>query len=343
MRKTGDCMVRDYDSDKDAPITEDTQVNPSVTESEDARQRVSELEAQVEALMRQISALQRTIVDWHSAMFGAINLILKPYQFNLTIEREHLLNLMPTRIDCLVIKKDGDIPIELDAFRLFRKHNIIELKSFRDDLDESVLWHTISYAASYRSLEPEVRTADLTISIFRNSFPRKLMGELEALGWKVEQPYHNIFYLSGMIGIPVQIVVTKDLGEEYLPLQILTGRAKEADVRKFAAYRVNLAERSDQIYADAVLWACSEANADLFRKLKEEKAMYGVLRDIMKDDLVKEREEERLNTLNTVAERMINAGVAGDEIALATNLPRQDIDTIARGLNRTVSWNEAGA
>ena len=213
------------------------------------------------------------------------------------------------------------------------------LTSFRDDLDESVLWHTISYAASYRSLEPDVRTGDITITIFRNSFPRKLMGELDALGWRVEQPYHNIFYLSGMIGIPIQIVVTKDLGEEYLPLQILTGRAREADVRKFAAYRVNLAERSDQIFADAVLWACSEANADLFRKLKEEETMYGVLREIMKDDFVKERQD----TLNTVAERMISAGKPGDEISLFTNLERQDIDRIAHRLNCTVTWNEARA
>ena len=327
------------------------QDNPSISESDEARRRISELEAQVETLMQQISALQRTIVDWHSAMFGAINLILKPYKYNLAIEREHLLHLMPTRIDCLVIKKDGDIPIDLDAFRLFRKHNVIELKSFRDDLDESVLWHTISYAASYRSLEPDVRTGDITITIFRNSFPRKLMGELDALGWKVEQPYHNIFYLSGMIGIPIQIVVTKDLGEEYLPLQILTGRAREADVRKFASYRINLAERSDQIFADAVLWACSEANADLFRKLKEEETMYGVLREIMKDDFVKERQEGwqegrqegQLDMMNSVAERMISAGKPGDEISLFTTLKRQDIDKIARRLNRTVSWNEARA
>ena len=67
--------------------------------------------------------------------------------------------------------------------------------------------------------------------------------------------------------------------------------------------------------------------------------MYGVLREIMKDDLVKERQD----ALNTVAERMINAGKTGDEISLFTSLDRQDIDGIAHRLNRTVSWNEARA
>ena len=122
-------MSQFYDSNREMPMAGAGQVNPSISESDEARRRISELEAQVETLMQQISALQRTIVDWHSAMFGAINLILKPYKYNLAIEREHLLHLMPTRIDCLVIKKDGDIPIDLDAFRLFRKHNVIELKS----------------------------------------------------------------------------------------------------------------------------------------------------------------------------------------------------------------------
>ena len=61
--------------------------------------------------------------------------------------------------------------------------------------------------------------------------------------------------------------------------------------------------------------------------------MYGVLREIMK---------ERRDTLNIVAERMVRAGKTGDEISLFTNLERREIDTIARRLNRTVSWGEAG-
>ena len=81
---------------------------------------------------------------------------------------------MPTRIDCLVIKKDEAVPIDLDAFRLFSKHNVVEFKSYQDELDEKVLWRTIGYAATYLSLEPEVKADELTITILRSAFPRKL-------------------------------------------------------------------------------------------------------------------------------------------------------------------------
>ena len=49
------------------------------------------------------------------------------------------------------------------------------------------------------------------------------------------------------------------------------------------------------------------------------------------------------NAFRTMAERMIQAGKPGGEISMFTNLGRSDIDVIAKRLNRTVSWGEAGA
>ena len=308
-------------------------------------ERIAQLEKQAESLLQEIFELQNTIVDWHSAMYGAIHLILKPHKCNLQIQREHLLNLMPTRIDCIVVKKDETIPIDLDVFRLFRKHNVIEFKSYRDSLDEDVLWHTIGYAAMYKSLEQGVSSEELTISIFRSTPPQKLLVDLAEQGWRVERPYHNIFYLSGKVDIPIQIVVTRDLGEAYLPLSILTGHAKEAEVRKFLEYREGLREKADLNYADAVTWACSQANAELFKKLREDKKMNGVLREIMKEDfLAAEREaatQAEANTYRTVAERLISIGTDGATIVTATGYDRKYIDSIAHRLNRTVAWNEA--
>ena len=82
--------------------------------------------------------------------------------------------------------------------------------------------------------------------------------------------------------------------------------------------------------------------------------MYGALREIMKDELLREREEGRKEErkeslrkqeemLNNFVVRMISAGKPGSEISLFTDLGRQDIDKIARKMNRTVYWNEGRA
>ena len=49
------------------------------------------------------------------------------------------------------------------------------------------------------------------------------------------------------------------------------------------------------------------------------------------------------NAFQKVAESMIADGVMGDLIKKYSHLDRDTIDAIAHSLNRTVSWNEAGA
>ena len=304
------------------------------------------MEQQIEDLVKQRDALQKTIIDWHSAMFGAVNLILKPYKYNLILEREYLLNLMPRRIDCMIFKKDKNIPIDVDAFQLFRRHNVVEFKSYLDDLNIDVVWTTISYAMQFMSQEEHIGDRpgeDISITIFRSSYPRTLFTQLGKLGWTVEEKYHNVYYLTGYINLPIQVVVARDLGEEYLPLLILTGNAKESDIRKFLEFREKLTDNSDKEFADAVVWASAEANREIFEKLKEEDKMTGVLRDIMKDDFAKERQEGANNMLHTVAERLISIGSDGTTIAAATGYDRNHINTIATRMNRTVTWNDARA
>ena len=44
---------------------------------------------------------------------------------------------------------------------------------------------------------------------------------------------------------------------------------------------------------------------------------------------------------HSVAERLINNGLDGNTISVATGYDRAQIDSIARRLNRTVRWEEA--
>ena len=45
------------------------------------QQRIGQMEQQIQELLVQISNLQKQVVDWHSAMFAALKLILKPHRF----------------------------------------------------------------------------------------------------------------------------------------------------------------------------------------------------------------------------------------------------------------------
>ena len=61
-------------------------------------------------------------------------------------------------------------------------------------------------------------------------------------------------------------------------------------------------------------------------------------------DAVKETEKSTMDyAYTTMAERMIADGMSGDKISLFTALDREKIDSIARRLNRSVRWDEAGA
>ena len=74
--------------------------------------------------------------------------------------------------------------------------------------------------------------------------------------------------------------------------------------------------------------------------------MHGVLREIMKDDLIREgiegekRGEKKgaADAYKAMAERMIDDNMPGDKIQLFTSLNRSEIDSLARLRNRTVNW-----
>ena len=142
-------------------------------------------------------------------------------------------------------------------------------------------------------------------------------------------------------------MIARDLGPEYLPLVILTGRAKETDVRSFAEFRETLTEKGDRDDANAVMYACAEANRELFRKIWEDQTMQGVLREIMKDEfLAVEQKGEAsgaASAYHTVAERLIRNGTDGNLISVATGYDRNRINSIAKELKMPVTWNEVRA
>ena len=85
-------------------------------------------------------------IKWHPGFCSAIELELREYRDGLTFERERQLNKEPTRIDFLVIKKDPGLVIDNEIAEIFRKHNLLEFKSPRDELGIDEYSRAMAYA-----------------------------------------------------------------------------------------------------------------------------------------------------------------------------------------------------
>ena len=71
-------------------------------------------------------------IAWHPAFASVVQIDLGRYGGQLEYETEHELNLMPLRIDLVVVRKDPALFIERGYASAFRGHNLMEFKSEND-------------------------------------------------------------------------------------------------------------------------------------------------------------------------------------------------------------------
>ena len=101
-------------------------------------------------------------------------------EYQLTEEVQHF--------DVLVIKQDLRTKVNSSIAEIFRRRNVIEYKGCGDSLNMAVIQETMGYTAMYFSLRSKpdhFRIHDVTASVFRYSFPRKLYKELRDMGIEV--------------------------------------------------------------------------------------------------------------------------------------------------------------
>ena len=146
-------------------------------------------------------------------------------------------------------------------------------------------------------LTPLIDAADMTISLFRHSYPRQLFVDLERLHAIIETRHPGVYYVSGIINIPVQIVVAGRLEADiFSALRILTDKAKESDVRRFIAESVGIDSKVDKQNIDAILQVSVSANDELYRKIRRETTMCEALRELMKDEIEKTERDTKIKT-----------------------------------------------
>ena len=305
-------------------------------------------------------------IQWHQGFRGGIQATLWEYRDFLQFDEEVVLNNGTLQMDMLVLKKDPDAVIDNDIARMFRVHNIIEYKSPEDAMTLDDYCKTLAYTLLYKTNGgAELPAEQLTATLFRHSNPKKLFRDLKNLGARVEEIYPGVYYVSGLVFFPTQIIVGRELeANAFAMLRAMTPNADAADARNLITASNSNSDPAFQNLTSAVLQVSVAANRNLYENIRRESAMCEALRDLMKDEIEKEmkaaaqdallrgrkdgikegRKEGRRDGIMEERERiacdMIRAKVSPQIISTFTRFPLTELQALADSLG--VPLNYAG-
>ena len=238
-------------------------------------------------------------IMWHPAFYGAAELELQENINELEIIPEYNLSKEPIRIDLLITKnKNKATSIKNEIGHIMRTYNIIEYKSPDDGMTVDDFYKTLGYACLYKGYGESVNQIpidEITISLFREVYPREMFKELEKSGLEISEQYPGIYYVTGNIPVPAQVIVTSRLSpENHSSLRILSVNADKADVERFLRYARLLSNQGDRNNVDAVLQASVSANFELYEEVRRNSVMCEALQELMKDEI-----NEKINEAKT--------------------------------------------
>ena len=187
-------------------------------------------------------------------------------------------------------------PFSPHRSKIFRAHNICEYKGPDDALNIDDYYKTLAYACLYKSSGQTVDAIparDITISLIRDAYPRKLMQTLKTEGFELTESYPGVFYVerwdaaNRQFPFPTQIIVTSQLEREtHSGLRVLRKKADGEDILRFLTEANRETEPGDRANVNSILQVSMTANLELYRKIGRENAMfYPALKELMKDDL----------------------------------------------------------
>lgn len=275
--------------------------------------------------------------QWHPAFCAAAKIELLSNKEELEFQQEYNLSKKPLQIDLLIIEKTKDVSIDNEIGRIFRRFNVIEYKSPKDGLTIDDFIKTIGYACIYKGLGEKVNQVplhELTVSVFREEKPEKMMRDIERDGGKIEKVSDGIYYVKDML-IPAQIVVIKELnGAKHRSLRILSPRAQEDDIRGFLNEAKDFSEPGEKADADAVLQVSVSENMELYNEIMGRyPEMCEALKTLMKDEIDQEKKAVEKETtervafdmiLNTIKKMMKNQGQSAVEAMRVLEIPESE-------------------
>ncbi len=271
--------------------------------------------------------LEAVNIQWHPGFYGAAELEFLSNKDDLEFQREFNLSKEPIRMDLLIIKKLSNVRIKNEIGHIFRKFNVVEFKSPDDALSIDDYYKTVGYACLYKGLGETVNQIpanELTISIFRESYPREMFEAMKNLRLEIKERYPGIYYISGKQALfDTQIVVTKQLDREtHRTLRVLSKHVKEEDIRRFVEKATQMSEPGDRNNVDAVLQVSVSANKEIYEAIRRcDKVMCEALRELMKEDFEQTKQETLLEAIKNLMETM---KCSADQAMAALKIPDAD-------------------
>lgn len=253
-------------------------------------------------------------LQWHPAFCAATELELRQDLDVLELIPEYNLSKKPLQIDLVIIKKmDWKRTLQNEIGHIMRGHNILEYKGPGDELTIDSFFKVIGYASLYKAqgiAVNKIPVSEVTVSFFRNAYPKALFLELKKEGYILKKMYPGIYYVRGKVPFPVQVVVTSQLERKaHCSLRVLTTQVEMQDAELFLEQIHYLESKNERSNIDSVLQVSVNANKQVYSLLRRQNEMCEALRELMKDEIEKELENkleqgEKLQLIRQVIKKL---------------------------------------
>ena len=253
-------------------------------------------------------------LQWHPAFCAATELELRQDLDVLELIPEYNLSKKPLQIDLVIIKKmDWKRTLQNEIGHIMRGHNILEYKGPGDELTIDSFFKVIGYASLYKAqgiAVNKIPASEVTVSFFRNAYPKALFQELKKEGYILKKMYPGIYYVRGKVPFPVQVVVTSQLERKaHCSLRVLTTQVEMQDAELFLEQIHYLESKNERSNIDSVLQVSVNANKQVYSLLRRHNEMCEALRELMKDEIEKELENkleqgEKLQLIRQVIKKL---------------------------------------
>ena len=253
-------------------------------------------------------------LQWHPAFCAATELELRQDLDVLELIPEYNLSKKPLQIDLVIIKKmDWKRTLQNEIGHIMRGHYILEYKGPGDELTIDSFFKVIGYASLYKAqgiAVNKISASEVTVSFFRNAYPKALFQELKKEGYILKKMYPGIYYVRGKVPFPVQVVVTSQLERKaHCSLRVLTTQVEMQDAELFLEQIHYLESKNERSNIDSVLQVSVNANKQVYSLLRRQNEMCEALRELMKDEIEKElknklEQGEKLQLIRQVIKKL---------------------------------------